>query len=130
MTNTGQIQLDMLMMFAGMLRLGAFAVVIGCVIGLCVSTVLTSSVQGFITIAIALGLIFSIHVPVLYIEQETLASFLGTYVFNTPMVIMASVICLGACFAWVRNSVTVFLMLVVMVVMDMFSKLHIGAKKG
>ncbi|PER55841.1 hypothetical protein CN495_08810 [Bacillus thuringiensis] len=130
MTNTGQIQLDMLMMFAGMVRLGAFAVVIGCIIGLCLATVLTSSVQGFITIAVALGLIFSIHVPVLYVEQETLASFLGTYVFNTSMAIVTIVICLGACFTVVRNGITIFLMLAVMVFMDMFSRLHIGVKKG
>lgn len=130
MTNTGQLQIDMLMMFAGMLRLGAFAVVIGCVICLCLATVLTSTVQGFVTIAIALGLIFSIQVPVLYVEQETLASFLGTYVFNPSMVVVTIVVCLGSCFAVIRNGITVFFMLAVMVVMDMFSRLHIGVKKG
>lgn len=121
-----RLQFDALLEFAWIVKMCAFAVSIGCVIGMCLLILLKASVRGYAPMSVMLGLFVFVHVPILYTEKATIAGFLSNHVVAVPEIVVLVVMCVAVYIMCVWKGATGLFTLSVVG----FLKLRAGLMKG
>lgn len=102
-------QFDLMLLFAGVIKLGAFGTVIGCVVVMFLGAVRVSSVSEFVPIGIFVVINTLWGVPLMFAEPESIARFLHG-VINSWVVLSILVFALLMFITPVRRLVEVIIM--------------------